>query len=78
MTVKAYILIEAAIGQVAQVLEAVRGFANVTEVNSVAGPYDIIVVVHAETSEIIGQLVMEQIHRIDGVNYTMTCIAITG
>lgn len=75
---KAYILIEVAIGKVAQVLKKVQAIPSVVEANAVAGPYDLIVILQAETPEKIGRLVMEQIHNIPGVNYTMTCIAITG
>jgi DNA-binding Lrp family transcriptional regulator len=75
---KAYVLVEAAIGKVAQILKKVQAIPSVVDANAVAGPYDLIILLQAETPEKIGQLVMEQIHNIPGVNYTMTCIAITG
>jgi len=78
MAVKAYVLIEAAIGKAASVAAAVRNLATVVEVNIVAGPYDIVAEVQAETSEQVGRLVMEDIHNVDGVNYTMTCVVVGG
>jgi DNA-binding Lrp family transcriptional regulator len=78
MAVKAYILIEASIGQVAQVAERVRTLPSVAGADVVAGPYDVIAIVNADTPDHIGQLVMEQIHSIAGVNYTMTCVVISG
>jgi len=77
MVVKAYVLIEAAIGKVAQVAEKVRELPGVVATDVIAGPYDVIAVAQGETAEQIGQLVMKRIHGIAGVNYTMTCIVIT-
>jgi len=77
MTVRAYILIEAAIGSVAQVAQELRRLPGVTAADVVAGPYDVIVTVEGETSEQVGHLVMGQIHGIPGVNYTMTCVVVT-
>jgi DNA-binding Lrp family transcriptional regulator len=78
VTVKAYILIEAAIGKLSHVLNEIRNLPNVTEANAVAGPYDIITVVQVETADDVGRLVLETIHSLAGVNYTMTCVAISG
>ncbi|MBN1483980.1 MAG: Lrp/AsnC ligand binding domain-containing protein [Chloroflexia bacterium] len=78
MAVKAYILIESSIGKVEDVLAEIRKLPQVLEVNAVAGPYDIIAVLEAEQPEVIGRLVMERLHHIPGINYTMTCLAITG
>jgi DNA-binding Lrp family transcriptional regulator len=78
MMIKAYILIEAAIGKVAGVVAALGELPEVVSADPVAGPYDVIAVVQAEKAEYIGRMVMEKIHSIDGVNYTMTCVAVSG
>lgn len=78
VTVKAYVLVETAIGKLSHVLNQIRDLPNVTEANAVAGPYDVITVVQAETADEVGQLVLETIHNIEGVNFTMTCVAIGG
>lgn len=77
MAVKAYVLVEVAIGRVAQVTQKIRELPNVVSADAVAGPYDVIAIVQAESAEEIGRLVMEKIHTIAGVNYTLTCVAVS-
>ncbi len=77
MSVRAYVLVEAAIGKVGKVVEALREVPFVVSADAVAGPYDVIVVLEAETAEQVGRTVMDRIHQINGVNYTMTCVAVT-
>ncbi|MGC8874828.1 MAG: Lrp/AsnC family transcriptional regulator [Chloroflexia bacterium] len=74
---RAYVLIEAAIGKVSQVAQKVRALPGVVAADAVAGPYDVIAVVEGDSAERIGQLVLERIHSIEGVNYTMTCVVVT-
>lgn len=76
MAVKAYLLVEVSIGKLAGVLAAIRELPMVVSADPVAGPYDIIAILQADRTEQIGHLVMQQVHQIEGINYTMTCIAV--
>lgn len=78
MAIRAYVLIEAAVGKVARVVKALRQIHDISEVDVVAGPYDIIVRIEAPSADAVGRLVMEKIHQIEGINYTMTCVSVDG
>lgn len=76
MDAKAYILIEAESGRVGDVLAVLRTFTGMTAVDAVTGPYDIIATVQTDDPHTIGRLVMKEIHSVDGVKRTITCMAI--
>jgi len=76
MATKAYILIEAQVGKVRQVVETIRKSEGVVSVDSVTGPYDIVAIVEGETTEDIGALLTTKVHRIDGISRTVTCLAV--
>lgn len=77
MSVRAYVLIEAAIGKVGPAAEKIRALPGVKAADVVAGPYDIIAIVEAENADAVGRLVMEKIHTVAGVSYTMTCVSVS-
>jgi DNA-binding Lrp family transcriptional regulator len=76
MHARAYMLIEAEVGQVAEVIAALRGLQGVRAVDVVTGPYDIIAVIELPEQRAIGQLVMDEIHGMAGIKRTITCLAI--
>lgn len=76
MAVKAYVLVEATIGKIAAAAERIRTIPGVLSADVVAGPYDIIALLEADTADDIGQRVMAQVHEIPGIHYTMTCVVI--
>ena len=78
MAVKAFVLIQTEIeaaktSEVVMVLKELGG--EIKSVNSVTGPYDIIVVTEVETMDEI-DTVIEKIHAVTGVYSTITCVAI--
>ena len=73
---RAYVLIEAEAGQVGSVIATLRGIPDVRIVDPVTGPYDIIVMIETTNQRDIGRLVMNEIHVINGVKRTITCLAI--
>ncbi len=77
MAVKAYVLIEVSIGRIPEVAANIRELPGVVEVDIVAGPYDIIAVVEGESPESVGRLVMQSLRVTPGVNYTLTCVAVS-
>ena len=74
--VKAYILIETAVGKTGDVASTLRSLPEVETVDSVTGPYDIIAVVEAADLNRVGQLVTSQIHMVNDIIRTVTCLAI--
>lgn len=76
MAAKAFILIETEVGKNREVVAALKQLGKVDSVDIVTGPYDIIVVVEAETLNDIGDLVTGKIHPIDGISRTVTCLAL--
>jgi DNA-binding Lrp family transcriptional regulator len=76
MEAKAYVLIEAESGRVADVLAALRALAGMTSVDAVTGPYDIIATVQTADPRNIGRLVMNEIHSVEGIKRTVTCMVI--
>ncbi|MFQ3661472.1 MAG: Lrp/AsnC ligand binding domain-containing protein [Chloroflexaceae bacterium] len=76
MEAKAYVLIEAESGRVAEVLTALRAIEGVSVADAVTGPYDIIATVQTPDPRNIGRLVMNQIQGVEGIKRTVTCIVI--
>ena len=76
MTARAYILIETAVGKTKEVVAKIRQLERVKSVDPVTGPYDVIIIVEAESLNEIGDLVTGKIHPIAGISRTVTCLAI--
>jgi len=76
MGTKAYILIETAVGKSRDVSSALHSLSGVETVDPVTGPYDIIAVVAANYLNAVGDLVTSQIHTIDGIVRTVTCLSV--
>ncbi len=76
MTAKAFVLIETVVGKNKEVAAALRQLEGVKSVDTVTGPYDIIVVAEGEIVSEIGELVTAKIHAIPSISRTATCISI--
>lgn len=76
MEAKAYVLIEAESGRVADVLTTLRTIEGMSAVDAVTGPYDIVAVVQTPDPRQIGRLVMNEIQAVEGIKRTVTCIVI--
>lgn len=73
---KAYILIETVVGRTKEVVAGLKTITGVQSVDTVTGPYDVIVIVEAESLNEIGDLVTQKIHPIAGISRTVTCLAV--
>jgi DNA-binding Lrp family transcriptional regulator len=73
MSVKAFVLIETAVGKTKDVLTVLSKIDGIKSVDAVMGPYDIIAVVESKDLDSIGNLVTNKVHPIGGVNRTVTC-----
>ena len=74
MPVKAFILIDTSPGKARDVALKVRQVAGVSAAHAVTGPHDIIAVAEAADVSALGELVVQQIQSIAGVNRSLTSI----
>ena len=75
MSAKAFILIEAKVGGVQQVVWSLRSLTGVTSADMITGSYDVIVLVEAADMSAMAELVTGHIQGITGVLRTITCVA---
>lgn len=80
MAVRGYVLIEAEVGKAKAVGESVQGVthndARVVAVDTVTGPFDVIVQLEADDLDKLGNAITEGIQRVEGVQRTTTCLAV--
>jgi DNA-binding Lrp family transcriptional regulator len=80
MSVRGYVLIEAEVGRSKSVGEAVlklkHADAKVVGVDTVTGPYDVIVQMEADDLDKLGNCITEAVQRVEGVQRTTTCLAV--
>jgi len=80
MSVRGYVLIEAEVGKAKAVGEAVRSVkhsdARVVAVDTVTGPFDVIVQLEADDLDKLGNAITEGVQKVEGVQRTTTCLAV--
>jgi DNA-binding Lrp family transcriptional regulator len=80
MSVRGYVLIEAEVGKAKAVGEAVKNMqhadAKVIAVDTVTGPFDVIVQLEADDLDKLGNAISGGIQRAQGVQRTTTCLAV--
>ena len=74
MPIRAYLLIEASAGQGNAILESLKGLDATVQADRVTGPYDVICVLESDDLDTLGEIVRGNVHNVDGVVRTMTCI----
>jgi DNA-binding Lrp family transcriptional regulator len=73
---KAYVLINASPGRALEVAQKMQGIKGITAADAITGEYDVIAVCEAEDVNSIGQMIVDNIQKIDGVFKTVTCLAV--
>ncbi len=76
MGIKAYVLIVTDPGQTKQVREELKHVPNVTEMNEVMGPYDIVVEIVVDSLQEVPAILGERIRVIDGIQSTTSLITL--
>ena len=76
MAVKAFVLIEAAVGKTKEVVTTLQNVEGVRSVEAVTGPYDIIAVVEGADVNAIGDMVTRNFHSVSGIARTVTCLTV--
>jgi DNA-binding Lrp family transcriptional regulator len=74
MSVKAFILIDTSPGKARDVAAKIRGVAGVSVAHAVTGPHDIIAIAEAADVTSLGELVVQKIQSVPGVNRSLTSI----
>jgi DNA-binding Lrp family transcriptional regulator len=80
LAIRGYVLIETDVGSAKSVGEAMQQLAHrdarVIAVDTVTGPYDVIVQLEAEDLDRLGNCITEGIQAVGGVKRTTTCLAV--
>ncbi len=76
MTTRAYVLVETAVGKTKEVYAILKKVEGIKTVDTVTGPYDIIAIVEGKDLNAVGDLVTSEIHPIQGITRTVTCLSI--
>lgn len=71
----AFVLVNAEVGKVREILSKLRGVEGVSEAYTVAGPYDIVVKLEAKKFEKVAEGVTRKLHKISGIKNTVTLFA---
>ena len=73
MVAKAFVLVTTSVGQTQGVLNKLQKLDGVKSVDVVLGPYDIIAIVEGDSIDSLGKLITEHLHKVDGIERTLTC-----
>lgn len=73
-SVRAYLLIETQAGTSNTVLDGLKSLEQTVQVDRVTGPYDIICVIETGSLGQLGTIVRDQVHAMEGVARTMSCM----
>ncbi len=76
MSIKAYILANVEAGMGEDVVEALSAIEGVKSAHNVTGPHDVIALIEVPDTAALGELVLNEIQVIDGLDYTLTCVVI--
>ena len=63
-------------GKTRDVARTLRELEGIGTVDVVTGPYDIIAVIEGDDMSVVGNVVTEKIHIVEGVVRTVTCVAV--
>ena len=76
VSAKAFVLIETAVGKTKEVVSILKKIEGLKTVDTVTGPYDIIAVIEAEDLNQVGDVITGNVHNIEGISRTVTCLAV--
>lgn len=74
MSVKAFILIDTSPGKAKDVAQRLRQVPGVSAAHAVTGPHDIIAVVEEPDVSALGEMVVQGVQSVAGVNRSLTSI----
>ena len=71
----AFVLVKCQLGRLEQVANALMEIEGVSEVHSVTGPWDLLVKLYAPDHEAFGDLIPDQLQKVEGIRDTETLLA---
>ena len=76
MSISAYALVRITPNKVKDVVKSTSDIQGVKMVHPVTGPYDAIVFIEATDMKELGKVILADIHSLDGVIDTTTCLVV--
>lgn len=76
MSETAYVFITVVGREISYVLNKVQSIEGVKIADAVTGPYDIILTITAANMDGLTKLITGKIHKVDGIERTLTCIVL--
>ena len=76
MSIQAYVLINVSEKDPRRLVEGLKEVESVTSVSVVTGPYDLIAIVEAEDLTTLSQVITQEIHPMEGIERTLSCIVL--
>ena len=76
MGISAYALVRITPNKVKDVVSQISEIKGIKQVHSVTGPYDAIVFIDAADMKELGKVILADIHSLDGVIDTTTCLVV--
>lgn len=76
MNICAYALVRISPNKIKDVVEQISDIHGVKQVHPVTGPYDGIVFIEAADMKELGKVILADIHGLDGVIDTTTCLVV--
>ncbi|MBF9071060.1 Lrp/AsnC family transcriptional regulator [Streptacidiphilus fuscans] len=73
--ITAIVLIKASVDRIPEIAESIAALANVTEVYSVTGGWDLIAMVRVRAHEELADVIPGQVNKVPGVAHTETHVA---
>ncbi|MFH0839517.1 MAG: Lrp/AsnC ligand binding domain-containing protein [Candidatus Omnitrophota bacterium] len=74
MAIRAYVLMNLVTSDLSSTMLQLREIREVKNADAVIGPYDCIAEIEADSMDMLGNIVVSRILKIEGVAKTLTCV----
>lgn len=74
MAIRAYVLMNLVTADLSNTMLQLREIREIKNADAVIGPYDCIVEIEADSMDMLGNVVVNKILKVDGVAKTLTCV----
>ena len=74
MAIRAYVLMNLVTADLSNTMLQLREIKEVKNADAVIGPYDCIAEIEADSMDMLGNVVVNKILRVEGVAKTLTCV----
>lgn len=74
MGIRAYVLMNLVTSDLSSTMLQLREIKEIKNADAVIGPYDCIAEIEADSMDLLGNVVVNKILRVEGVAKTLTCV----